>query len=40
MSSDRAAKTDQHAWMHRLILVFAGRTCNLVGNAVYRFKCV
>ena len=30
---------DQPARMHRLIWVFAGRTCNLVGNAGHRLKC-
>ena len=30
------AKTDQTALMHRLILVFTGRTFSLVGNAVLR----
>ena len=31
--------SDQTAWMHNLIRVFAGRTCNLVGNAVPRLIC-
>ena len=31
--------SDQTAWMRRLIWVFAGRTCNLVGNAVSCLIC-
>ena len=30
--------SDQTARMRRLIRVFAGRTCNIVGNAVPRLK--
>ena len=31
-------KTDQTSWMCSLIRVFAGRICNLIGNAVPQIK--
>ena len=34
LPSKRPAKTDQIAQMRRLMLIFAGRTCGFVGNAV------
>ena len=38
LRTERSAKTDQTAWMRRLIRVLAWRTCDIVGNAVYRLK--
>ena len=36
----KSKDSDQTVRMRSLIRIFAGRTCNFVGNAVSRLKCV